>query len=81
MTHDWDWTAAESEGEQGCMAALAGALSRPHWLTHMTSEGQAVPSAPWEEYLRDKGSHQGSVQYNLMYVWNTYGPLFLLEVH
>lgn len=50
------------------MAALAGALSRPHWLTHMTSEGQAVPIAPWEEYLRDKGFHQGSVQYNLMYV-------------
>lgn len=38
------------------LAVLANILSRPHWLTHMTSEGQAVPSAPWEKYLKDKGS-------------------------
>lgn len=37
------------------LAALAGMLFSPYWLTNMTSEGQAVPSAPWETYLTDRG--------------------------
>lgn len=81
ITHDWDWTEAGSKRAQGCIAALAITLSHPHWLTLMTSERQAVLSASWEKYLSDNSSYQGSIQYNLMYVWNKCGQLFSLELN
>lgn len=54
MTHNWDLTAAESEGAWACLAALDSKLSHPHWLTHTTSEVQAVPRAPGEKYLTQR---------------------------
>lgn len=76
MTHDWDW-AAESEPAQGSIAALASVLSRPHWLTHMTSEGQAVPSAPQKKHLRDKVN---SEIFRMKYILTSYSTASTLNI-